>query len=277
MKTPKQRKIIWAGLAIFAVSCGGTALNPQLDGDQTKMNLGLRVQANTSKITGALMNSLVDAQNLIVSSGQACVQEIELELPKGLSCADVGFVRQSNVTCIEEMDEEDDDGTNQLEAKIKIQGPYVFDLVTGKSTPSLDDVIIPSGIYREIEFEFEDACSFDKNATIVLQGDMKDSSEVNHPFEFYLEYEDDLEIESSTDVQVLEEKSNEIFANIVLNQWFSAVNFVQCIDDGDLVATAGVIQISKETVATGQCEDIYDRLLDTIKDAFEFEDHGFDD
>ncbi|MEZ4845849.1 MAG: hypothetical protein R2877_02460 [Bdellovibrionota bacterium] len=126
-------------------------------------------------------------------------------------------------------------------------------------------MVVPSGIYRKVEFRFADVCSLGDETTLSLTGTMSDSSSGTHPFELKLKYDDELEIESPTDIQVLEESANGIFANIVLNQWFSAVNFVECIDDGDLVETAGVIQINEDTVATGQCEDIYDDLLDAIK------------
>ena len=276
MKNPTQHKTLWTGLALFAVACGGGALSQKLDGGQTNAALGLRVQANPTASTTALTQALVEAQNLTVSEGQACVEQIRLKLPKGLSCADVGFVEQANVVCEEKMEEED--GAQQLEAKIKISGPFLFDLVTGQSTPSLADVVIPSGIYRKIEFRFADVCSLGDEVTLTMAGTMLDSSSGSHPFELKLKYDDELEIESPTDIQVLEESANGIFANIVLNQWFSAVDFAECIDDGDLVETAGVIQINEDAVHNGACEEIYEDLLDSIKDSFEFEgdDHNDD-
>jgi len=273
MKNPKQHKLLWTSLAVFAVACGGGALSQKLDGGQTKASLGLRVQAESAATTA--LTALVEAQNLTVTAGQACVEEIRLKLPKGLSCADVGFVKQDNVICEEKMEEED--GGQQLEAKIKISGPYLFDLVTGESTPSLADVVIPSGVYREIEFRFEGVCNLGEEISLVLNGSMSDSSNAEHPYELKLKFDDELEIESPTDIQVLEEKANTVFTNILLNQWFSAVDFEECIDDGDLVETSGVIEINEDTVATGQCEDIYEDLLEAIKDSFEFEDSDSDD
>ncbi|MEZ4845848.1 MAG: hypothetical protein R2877_02455 [Bdellovibrionota bacterium] len=127
MKRYNKHKVLWSSLAVFAVACGGGALSQRLDGGQTNTNLGLRVQAN-SAATNALTQALVQAEGMTVTAGQACVEQIRLKLPKGISCDDAGFVQQSGVTCEEKMEEED--GQQQLEAKIKIAGPFVFDLVT---------------------------------------------------------------------------------------------------------------------------------------------------
>lgn len=267
-----KQSLLWTSLAIFAVACSGGAgsLSEKLNGGETVSQFGLRVQASSASTVG-----LVEAGNLAVEAGQACVEQIRLKLPEGLSCSDVGFVEQTNVVCEEKMEEED--GAQQLEAKIKISGPFLFNLLTGASTPSLADIKIPSGVYRKIEFRFGAACDLGAETTIVMNGTMLDSSSVAHPFEMALEYDDELEIESPTDVQVLEEKANGIFTNLVLNQWFSAVNFVQCIDDGELVETGGVIQINSTAEHTGECEDIHDDLVDAIEESLEFEDSDYDD
>lgn len=271
----KKQSLLWTSLAAFAVACGGGALSQKLDGGQTTADVGLKVQANSTAQTAALVNALVEGTNLTVESGQACIEQIRLKLPEGLSCADVGFVEQTNVICEEELEEED--GGQQIEAKIKISGPFLFNLVTGASEPSLADVKIPSGVYRKIEFRFGPACDLGGETTLTMNGTMLDSSSTAHPFEMELEYDDELEIESPTDVQVLEEQANGIFANLVIDNWFAAVDFVGCIDSGDLVETAGVIQITPTAVHTGECENIHDDLVDAIKEALEFEDSDHDD
>lgn len=266
----KKQSVLWTSLAVFAVACGGTALNQKLDGGKTTADLGLKVQANSTAT-----NAIVQATNLTVESGQACIEEIRLKLPEGVTCDDVGFVKQDNVKC--EVEQETEHGATVSEAKIKVTGPFVFDLVKGTSTPSLSDIVIPSGAYRKIEFRFGAACSLGGETTIVLNGSMMDSSSVEHPFAMNLEYDDDFKIESPTDIQVLEDQANSVFASIILNNWFASVDFVGCIDDGDLVETSGVIEINKDTVATGSCDNIYEDIMDGIKDSMEFEDSDHDD
>ncbi len=255
----------------FVVACSEGALTQKLDGEQTQANLGLKVQSAASNTT-----AIVEAGNMTVTAGQACIEEIRLKLPDGLTCDAVGFVKQANVRC--EVEDEQEDGAVKTEYKIIVEGPFTFDLLTGSSTPSLADVAIPSGVYREIEFRFDAVCGLGEETTLTLDGSIKDTSNVDHPFSMALEYDDDLEIESPTDVQVLEGQANGIFANLILNQWFANVDLAGCIEDGDLVANGGgVVVINKDVNATGACEEVYDDILDGIKDALEFEDSDHDD
>ncbi len=278
-KKNKRVKIgsLCAVASVFFVVACGNSLTGQLDGDKTQASLGLKVQSSPTAIT-ALTTALVESGNLTVESGQACVEEIRLKLPENLGCSDVGFVEQQNVTCEEEMEMEDEGSV--LESKIKINGPFLFDLVTGTSTPSLADVIIPSGVYQEIEFRFAPDCALPGETTITLNGSMLDSSSATHAFEIALEFDDELKIESANNVQVIETSANSIFANLILEQWFAGVDFVKCIDDGDLQENVdGVIEINKSSSATGACENIYEDIREALKDAMEFEDggHGADD
>ncbi len=273
MKTQnKKQSMLWTSLAVFAVACSGGAgsLSGKLDGGETATQLGLKVQASSTAA-----NAIVEATNLTVASGEACVEEIRLKLPEGITCADAGFVAQAGITCEEEL--EDEDGAMVTKSKIKVAGPFLFDLVKGTSTPSLADIAIPSGSYRETEFRFGPVCNMGGETTITLNGTMLDSTSAAHPFDLKLEYEEELEIDSPTDVQVLEGQANGLFASIVLDNWFAAVDFVGCIDDGDLVETSGVIEINKDAVHNGACDNIYEDLVESIKDSMEFEDPDHDD
>lgn len=270
----KGSSALWAGVAIFAVACGGGAgaLSEKLDGGKTQANLGLKVQAAATSATAAL----VSAQNLTVTAGKACIEEIKVKLPAGISCADANFVKADNIKC--EVESETEHGVTSDQAEIKVTGPILFDLVTGEATPSLADIAFPSGAYRDIEFRFGPSCALGGETSITLEGSMLDSSSVAHPFAAALENDDDLKIKSPTDIQVLEGQDNAVFANLVLNTWFASVDFVDCLDHGDLVADGGgVIQINKDTVATGACENIYEDIKDALKDSMEFEDRDVND
>lgn len=286
-KNIKGGSVLWTSLAIFAVACSGvgTSLTQKLDGGQSQANLGLKVQAApTASTPAALMKALsgsssttaIDAQNISVTEGQACVEEIKLKLPEGLTCADANFVAADNIKC--EVETEIEEGVSVTQSEIKVTGPILFDLVTGAATPSLAGIALPSGAYHDIEFKFGAGCNLGGETSIVLKGNMKDSAAVDHPFEMNLEYAEDLKIESPTDIQVLEGETNGVFANLILNNWFATIEFVDCLDHGDLVADVnGVIQINKDTVATGKCDKIYEDVLDGIKDSMEFEDRDEND
>lgn len=277
--TPKhiiqKKQGLWILMSILAVGCSSSSSTTQkLDGGATPTALQLKVAKKPVAAATALSSE--EATNMTIASGQACVSEIRLKAPEGLSCADLGFVEQSNIICKEESETEDS-GT-VVETQIEIAGPVKFDLVTGESTPSLADLKIPSGIYRKIEFRFDKNCD-GSDVNIQLGGSVKDSSNVDHSFAMDLKYEDDIKIESSDDVPVVEGDTNQLFATLFLSQWFENVDLVGCIESGDLAADgSGIVQINDATVGAGSCDKIYEDILDGIKDGFEFGgEHSSDD
>lgn len=254
-------------MSILAVGCSGSSQQTATtDGDAAATAFQLKV-ANVPSATNALTDG--EASQMTISSGAACVSEIRLQAPDGVSCADIGFVARDGVSCEEESEMED--GQTVIESKIKVAGPIMFDLLTGSSTPSLADLDIPSGVYRKIEFRFDKDCN-DPEGNIQIEGSVTDSSDVDHAYAIDLKYDDDFEIESDDDVQVVEGDTNELFATLFLNQWFSNIDLVGCIDNGNLVPDgSGIIQINESTDASGSCENIYEDVLEGIKDGFEFE------
>ncbi|MCB1198966.1 MAG: hypothetical protein KDK51_11380 [Deltaproteobacteria bacterium] len=263
--------LIGSSMVILISACDGvTGIQQALDGDAATTQIGFQV-SQPSSATTALTQAIVSAEDLSLDVAKACIEKIKLKLPDHLSCADVGFVEQSNVRC--ETETEIEDGVEQQSSEIKISGPFDFDLLTGQSTPSLADIMIPSGSYREIEFDFHGDCGYGEEISLVLEGTATDVDSTPHPFAMYLEYDDDLEIESLTDINVLEDQANQIFATLDLNNWFAEIDWVQCIADGDLVANpSGTVVIDQDISGDGVCNDVYEDILDGIKMALEFED-----
>jgi hypothetical protein len=109
--------------------------------------------------------------------------------------------------------------------------------------------------------------------SIVLEGTAKDSMDTMHPFLMELDYDDELEIESETKVEVLENQSNEVLTTLVVEDWFVEADWIECIENENLTPIGeGVYVLNENTEGLGVCSDIYDDILDGIEDALEFED-----
>lgn len=269
-KTKYPMLVVMMGL-LFAC---GDATEAQLNGDPSQTTLGMKI-STVANSTNGLVQGLVTSDQLNLIEAFACIEKIELELPEGLSCEDAGFVSQYGLACEEETEEED--GETYVESKIKAYGPFEINLLTGESSPSLADLQIPSGTYREIEFEFKGECSFGDEVSLVLAGTATDALDATHSFRMELEYDEELEIESMTEIDVLEDQTNEVFATLVVEDWFVNADWVGCIEDGNLTADGeGVFVIDENTEGDGECEDIYEDILDGIEDALDFEDENDD-
>ncbi|MCB0272050.1 MAG: hypothetical protein KDD46_03435, partial [Bdellovibrionales bacterium] len=163
-------KAMWMALVVLSIGCSGTSTTQQtdptlVDGDATQTQLGMVLRSGSQSF---VQNALITSDNLALTTATACVEKIELKLPYGLSCSDVGFVTQSGLICEEEMDEEH--GQMVLESKIKAYGPFTINMLDGSSQPSLENVQIPSGTYQEIEFEFRDDCGLGDEISMILEG-----------------------------------------------------------------------------------------------------------
>lgn len=249
------------------VACGSLGQNDASRGatgetkkGETGIFLALQSQFNEN------LNSLITGDQLTLSKAQACIDEIEVKLPATVSCSDV--VPQPNVRC---ENDDDDEGDDSPEIEIKIKGPFVFDLLTGLSTPSLENIQLPEGNYTEIEFEFEDQCGFANNASILLEGNATSNSNT-YPFLMELDFDDDLEIENPGQIQILENQANQIFTNLVIERWFDQANWIACIDQGHIQQNGnGFYYIHEDMDSDDECDDIYDDILDGIEDALEFD------
>lgn len=257
-------------LMVLLYACADTTDQAQLDGDPSQTSLSMKI-STTNLSSNGLFQALITSERLHLTKAVACIEEIELKLPDGITCEEAGFTAQPNLVCEEELEEED--GQTYTESKIKAYGPFRFDLLTGTSTPSLSNITIPSGIYREIEFEFNGGCSLGDEISIVLEGTAKDSMDTMHPFLMELDYDDELEIESETKVEVLENQSNEVLTTLVVEDWFVEADWIECIENENLTPIGeGVYVLNENTEGLGVCSDIYDDILDGIEDALEFED-----
>jgi hypothetical protein len=277
MKQNLERK--WILMAIFLAGCGGEDLAERLNGDATQATY--QVKAVASSTANARLNPRgaisIGTSGVTLTTARLSVERVDLKLPEGLSCSAAGFVAQANVTCEEEMEIDDSDGEQEIESKIRLQGPFVFDLLTGASTPDLGTLTVPSGIYREVEVDLHEAEAEDGllsagdpliGNTLHVEGTYTGVDGSSQPFSMALDFDEEIEIESPGGVQVLEGDVEPIATQLDVSMWFAGVDLSAC-------AASGSVDIDDSE--SSACDNLEETIKENIKNSFEFEDDDDDD
>jgi hypothetical protein len=138
MNAPRLAPLIF----LAAVGCGAETGNGLDNG--LKMQLVGGTSAALSPRDAARYTAR-DAQGspLTIQASRVNVRHVEFELPGGKPCAGWDF------------------GTSGLEikcdsAKFRIEGPIVFDLITGAPTPSFAGLRIPPNTYKRVDVRIDD-------------------------------------------------------------------------------------------------------------------------
>ncbi|MCW5827891.1 MAG: hypothetical protein KIT79_01120 [Deltaproteobacteria bacterium] len=208
-----------------------------------------------------------DGTVFYVNSASVSIRTIDIELPEGTTCADLGAVTlPENVTC-KESEEDDDDGP-----RVRVTGPYVVDLMTGTSTPSLADLLLPPLVYNKIKIKFDSVDEDDEEElvdtedpilgnTLVAAGSFNYDS-TDYTFDLALDFDEEVEFENVDGAAIDAATLNNLIVELDVNAWFASVGVGECIIDGDLVADeTGHVTIND---STDECD-----ILDSIKDAVE--------
>jgi hypothetical protein len=201
----------------------------------------------------------------------ARVTEIELKLPDGLRCADYRDQLGGGAYCDDPSN--DDDGDDDDE--IRIDGPFVVDLLAGTSTPSLDDVQIPALPYREIEFDLEDGPrgdALDGHAFSLRATFDDDGTQA----ELVLRVPGDLEIEIDNPVGANLQPNAQLLVLLDASRWLQGVPLQECIDDSGAQVVNGVLTLD----ADDACDDLEEAFEEVLEDSCSFDgddDDDFDD
>lgn len=194
----------------------------------------------------------------------AFVRHIEFYQPEG-QCAQDGSSLDS------------DAGGDDCEDKLRVEGPWVVDLMTGKATPSMDNIRVPQGSYRRVDVRFEDA---DKNAakeldvpdeltawTMVATGAYQGESA--QAFDLRLKFNEDARFQSDSGIVVGENGAQEMVMALDVERWFSAVSLDECFDKERLEVVEGVLVIEDESK---RCNAVENAIKGAMKHPNRLED-----
>jgi len=227
--------------ALFACACG-TETGNGLVMRATESGSGLRAAQSDLGL------SATDAQGtqLSLTLAQINVGKIEFDAPGTKPCAEADFSNSGlSVRC---------DG-----AKIRIEGPILVDLMTGTSQPSLENLVIPAGIYKRIDVRFEQLKGGD--VTLTASGEIA-YRQMPTPYDLALKFNEDARFESPGGITITEDAGEQVLLELDVRRWFSALPLTDCLDDGDLMIEGGRIAIRDKGSKCGMVEAA---LKDAIK------------
>lgn len=229
-----MNKIWWLTLATLGLGCSG------LDTGNADI---ARVQVALSAGPGVPVDS--SGTEFAVTRAAATVERVDLYLPAGVSCSEVpGLDPAGSVSAF----------TCEVD-KIRANGPWRVNLLTGAAVPPFPAVPVVAGTYRRIDVRFED-----DDTDVVLEGTVQLSNQ-SVPFRFQGELEGEIRFEGA-DVVAIDKQLSEAILKLDPTGWFAGVPIAQCAADGDLEIINGVLELAD---GDGACED----LEDLVESAFE--------
>lgn len=200
-----------------------------------------------------------DGSAVTIESAYAYVRDIEFDLPEASEGCDIeGAELSAPVIC------END--------KVVVEGPFVFDLITGDSTPSLEEVTLPEGTYKRIDVRLEDADTADglvleddamnetsllARGTVVVEGEILE-------FGLALKFNEDARFERPEGIEV-SGNGGELSLHLDVATWFEGVDLAGCLASGDVEVSDGGVYWIDEDVSGGDCSSIEGDLKENIK------------
>lgn len=201
------------------------------------------IASTPTESSGADGSMVLDAQGepsrFSLYSAEIMVRHIELDLPDSSSC---------------EAHEDAIVGAMCEDGKITIEGPMIIDLLSGKATPDLSEVRIPSGQYKRMDIRIDDG---DPDAGLIVEGDPLDdysmvvsasfSSELGPmDLELSLKFNEDIRFDAGETGIEISGEGYGLFAALNASLWFDAETLDRCIaseelmpEDGELVVDDG--------------------------------------
>lgn len=182
----------------------------------------------------------------VLATARAHVRHVELYLPTGVSCE--GFSG-----C---------DGD-----KIRVDGPWDVDLLTGHATPAFPRVEVPLGTYRRIDIRFEPD---DDDVTLAATGTVADDDDDDvSPFSLALDFNETARFETPAGIVVGADAVQDAVARLDPAGWFAALPLIDCAGNGEIPIENGTIII---TDGSGSCSEVEGVVRDAIKGSGRLED-----
>lgn len=232
--------------ALLGLGCGGDEVGT------TQLQIRAASTMAVSPSADLVMLDTADTA-FTLSAATLNLRDIKLDLPNGTRCADVEADLE-NATCSSDSDDDD---------TIKIDGPFVVDLVAGTSTPTLDDVVIPALSYRRVDFRVDDID--DVSFAVVADFDLEGTAMT---LDLSLDFNEDIRIEQAGGVDVTAD--SDLIAEFVIDDWLAGVDIGACIDDGDVSVEGTTVTVSEDSTS-GSCSDIENVIKDNMKDSGQFD------
>ncbi|MCE9625963.1 MAG: hypothetical protein K8R69_11030 [Deltaproteobacteria bacterium] len=161
------------------------------------------------------------------------------------------------------------------EDKVVVDGPFIADLINGTTTPSLSNLLIPSGNYRRIEVKIDEAKAEDGTLatgdsllgnSLVATGSFEYQG-ATHSLKLALKFSESVRFENDGGIPVAETGANDVVVTLDENTWFRGINLTACLDSGDLALEGDGSLVIDENTGEGDCGDIENTIKDNIENS----------
>lgn len=241
--TNMRKSLVFILSSLILAACGGDE------------GVGLSIRAASSGAGLGLADE--GGTTYALQSAQVHLRHIELDLPAGTTCADLEG-ELAGAACLSD-------------AKIRIDGPMVVDLITGATTPDLGKVALPAGTYSRIDFRVDDG---DPQEGLIQAGDALDdySLVVDATFDYEgtpvtlllsLNFDEDIRIERPAGVALA--PADNLAVKFVVDDWLAGVDIAGCLDDGELTLDGDTVVI--DDLADGACGGVEDIIKNNMKNS----------
>lgn len=245
----KDLKTAFISLAmpLCLIACGQEDSSPQA----TTVQLGLTKAAETIGDDSGASFKLERARFIL--------RHIELDLPSGVSCADIESTLEG-ATCEASSSSADSSDDRSGSGKIVVNGPRLVDLVAGTVTPSLDEVRLPDLAYARVDLRVDDdksglldgEHSWEMSAPVTVDG-------ADYSFKAILKFNEDIRLEAPQGVRVV---GGPLLISFNADLWFKGLDVARCIKDEDLAAGQELL-ISDDS--DQRCDDFEGTLKENLK------------
>lgn len=244
--------------AVLVVSgCAGDTTDP--DGPSAGTHIGnpgsLGFRTSALESVGSPESQVVsdpDGIDFHLTEVRVGIRDVELDLPLGVACAEL---------------EADIVGgrCSDIERKIIFSGPFVADLLTGETTPSLDAARIPALAYPRIDYRIDDVSGLEAGDPLagnsfLARADFEANDGALMELLIVLDFSEDIRIENAAGVALPPDGTLTVAFDTT--GWLSGLPIARCVDDGELRIEGDRAVIDEDADDCGDAEN-------TIRDNIE--------
>lgn len=211
--------------------CAGTETGNAAD--------GVPVILSVSIATTALPDA--DDQVFAVERARGYIRRIDLDLPDGMTCADVGAALVGGI-CVDD--------------RIRFEGPWTVDLLTGELDPPAPEMRVPAGRYARIDVRF---VPDDDDVSLLVEG----IAPGDERFRLLGDFSEDGRFEG--DAAVIDADAP-IAVRLVMPvaAWFAHAPLAECIAAGDVPRDGEGTALITEDL-DDPCDEVVDDVRDSMK------------
>lgn len=269
-----SRDSFWLGAllvaGLLATGCGDDNGDGGTQQDFGSAQLQLEAVSSTGNMSKLLEFQDPAGTLYTLTSLRVAVEEIELDLPDGVSCGDFEGDLSPRLQC-------NDDGLIGGEDQLKVKGPFVIDVLQGTTSPDISELVVPAVDYTQVDLEVDTARVEDQ--TVDIEDDIIDQTVVafadfefeNQKRELKLEFSFKAEAKASAngDTPLQVDSGDTIVLQLDVANWLTDIPVTGCLQTGDLKPQGGQVVIDDEAI--GDCADAEAEFESNFEDSLRVE------